>query len=86
MPECYEIVALLSEYLDRDLPQTTCEAIDAHLRQCPHCENAAVSLRRTVDFCRHFRAEDQPGPLAASKQQELRSAFEKALRSLRQGR
>jgi anti-sigma factor RsiW len=86
MPDCNEIVALLSRYLDRDLPQTTCEAIDAHLRQCPDCEKTAVSLRRTVDLCHQFRAEDQPGPLAPAKQQELRRAFEKALESMRQGR
>ena len=86
MPECNEIVALLSEYLDRDLPQTTCETIDAHLRDCPDCEKTAVGLRRTVDLCRRFRAEDQPGLLAPCKQEELRRAFEKALESMRQGR
>jgi predicted anti-sigma-YlaC factor YlaD len=86
MPDCDEIVALLSEYLDRDLPQTTCEAIDAHLARCLQCEDAVVGLRRTVDLCRRFRAEDQPSPLTTSKQQELRGAFEKALESMRQRR
>ena len=83
MPDCDEIVALLSEYLDRDLPPGMCAAIDAHLAVCENCENTAASLRRTVDLCRQFRAEDQPGPLLPGKKEELRSAFEKALESMR---
>jgi anti-sigma factor RsiW len=86
MPECAEIVSMLSEYLDRDLPPDTCAAIDAHVRTCRRCENAAASLRLMVDLCRAFRAEDRPGPLDAGKQRELRSAFEKVLESMRQGR
>ena len=84
MPDCAEIVALLSDYLDRDLPPTTCDVIDAHLNRCPDCGQAAVSLRRTVDLCRQFRSEDQPGPLSPFKQEELRSAFKKALASMPQ--
>ena len=83
MPECKEIVALLSAYLDRDLPQTTCEGIDQHLKQCPNCGQAAESLRRTVELCRQYRAQDHPGLLAPAKQQELRNAFEKALVSMK---
>lgn len=83
MPECKQIVALLSEYLDQDLPQTTCQGIDRHLTQCPNCREAADSLRRTVELCRRYRAQDQPGQLAPSKQQELRTAFEKTLLEMR---
>ena len=86
MADCNEIVAMLSEYLDRDLPPETCSAIDAHLRSCPNCESAAASLRRTVAMCRQFRAEDRPGPLPPDKRQELRSAFEKVLQGLQEGR
>jgi RNA polymerase sigma-70 factor, ECF subfamily len=86
MPECAEIVKMLSDYLDRDLPGDTCSAIDAHLTSCPDCANAAASLRQTVDLCRRFRSEDRPGPLPAAKHQELRSVFERLLESMRQGR
>ena len=86
MPECKKIAALLSEYLDGNLPQPACDTIDSHLKQCPDCEKAALGLRLTVDLCRQFRAEDQPSPLAPVKQQELRSAFEKALALMRQRR
>jgi anti-sigma factor RsiW len=86
MSNCDEIVKMLSEYLDRDLPAETCVEIDAHLRSCPNCANAAASLRQTVDLCRRFRSEDRPGPLDAGKHDELRSAFERVLTSMREGR
>jgi predicted anti-sigma-YlaC factor YlaD len=68
MHDCDTIVEMLSEYLDRDLPPDTCAAIDAHLRTCRDCGNAAADLRRTVDLCRQFRVEDKPGPLADVRQ------------------
>jgi anti-sigma factor RsiW len=83
MSNCDEIISLLSDYLDRDLPPETCASIEAHLESCPRCEDAADSLRQTVGLCRKYRAADRPGPLPAEKQQELRSAFEKALASVR---
>jgi anti-sigma factor RsiW len=82
--DCPEIIALLSDYLDRDLPPETCNAIDAHLRSCVSCHAAAAGLRQSVALCRRYRAEDQPGPLAAEKHRELRTALEKALGTMRE--
>lgn len=86
MPECNQIVTMLSEYLDRDLPPETCATVEAHLRSCPDCEHTAAGLRRTVALCRDFRTSDQPAPLNPDKHRELRLAFEKALQALRQAR
>ena len=86
MPECTQIVKMLSAYLDRDLPPDTCSSIEAHLQSCPNCEQTAAGLRRTVALCRDFRTSDKPGPLNPEKHQELLQAFEKALLALRQGR
>lgn len=82
MPECTEIAAILSDYLDRNLPPDTCSTIDGHLQSCPRCQGVATDLRRTIALCRKFRAEDMPGPLAADNRQQLRTAFEKALESI----
>ena len=85
MHQCPEIIAMLSEYLDRDLPEETCSSIESHLRSCTNCEAAAAGLRQSVAMCRQFRTEDTPGPLPAEKHRELREAFEKALDTIRQG-
>jgi anti-sigma factor RsiW len=82
---CLEITALLSDYLDRDLPAGSCLTIEEHLRSCAKCEATLVGLKNTVAVCRQFRSKDEPGPLAEEKRQALRTAFEKALDSMRRG-
>ena len=86
MPECSEIAAMLSDYLDRDLPPDTCSVIEAHLRSCPNCDRSAAGLRRTVSLCRQYRSTDKPGPLPPDKQREMRAAFENALEAIKRGR
>jgi anti-sigma factor RsiW len=82
MGECDQIAAMLSEYLDRDLPPETCGAIAAHLETCSQCSEQADALRQTVDMCRSFRVTSRPDPLPAEKHAEMRAAFEKALAEL----
>jgi predicted anti-sigma-YlaC factor YlaD len=86
MPDCDEIIGMLSDSLDRDALSGSCSAIEAHLKSCRDCERAAASLRRTVALCRQFRVEDRPDPLPVDKRRELREALERALESMRQGR
>jgi predicted anti-sigma-YlaC factor YlaD len=84
MADCDKIVAMLSEYLDRDLPPDTCCAIEAHLASCVSCGQAAQGLRETVDLCRSYRTESRPGPLAPDKHQEMRAAFQRELDRIRE--
>jgi anti-sigma factor RsiW len=77
--ECRRLFALLSEYLDAELPQQTCEQIAAHLADCPPCAAFLESLRKTVELCRRFRFEEMPAPLGEQVRRELRARYEKAL-------
>ena len=81
--ECRRIFALLSEYLDAELPPDTCEEIEAHLSDCPPCLEFLESLRRTVELCRSFRPAEMPRPLSEEVGMELRELYEKALRGKR---
>ena len=83
--ECSEIIDLLSDYLERDLPPNTCAVLEHHLAECPECTQAAEGLRKTVSLCREYRSENFPAPLAPEKQKALREAFEKVLANLREG-
>lgn len=83
MGDCAQIVAMLSDYLDRDLPPETCGAIARHLQTCEACGNAAESLRATVGLCRQYRMESKPGPLASDKHDEMKRAFQKALSDMK---
>jgi anti-sigma factor RsiW len=84
MLQCTEIQAKLSDYLDRDLPPSSCAELEVHLEQCPHCRAATEALRQTVALCRQFRADDRPTVIATQQKEELRAALSKALATLRE--
>lgn len=77
--DCEHIFALLSEYLDQELPPASCEELEQHLRQCPPCIQFVRSLRRSVDLCRQLGQNPDvplPGPEVMAG---LRTAYEKML-------
>ena len=80
-PECKEIFALLSQYLDLELPDDACRAIEAHIRDCPPCIEFAESLKKTVDLCRQYSAGEVPSPLSEEARSELEAAYLKMLES-----
>lgn len=75
--KCKEVFALLSEYLDLELPPEACAEIEAHIAGCSPCVEFAESLRKTVDLCRRYEPEAMPEPLTAAAREELRVAWEK---------
>lgn len=83
--ECRRIFALLSEYLDAELPADTCEQIAAHLADCPPCIEFVESLKKTVELCRSFRPAEMPAPLSEAVRAELRALYQKALRPTKTG-
>jgi RNA polymerase sigma-70 factor (ECF subfamily) len=77
---CKEIFAMLSEYLDMELPAGTCEQIEEHLAGCPPCVEFLDSLRKTVDLCRGSEPGVRPTPLTAEARDELERAWREMLR------
>jgi anti-sigma factor (TIGR02949 family) len=75
--DCKELFALLSEYLDEELPPGTCEQIRAHIAGCPQCVEFVNSLRRSVDLLHKLRESEAPGPLPEAARDELRRAFQR---------
>ena len=74
---CKEIFALLSEYLDVELPPDACQEIEAHIEGCAPCVEFAESLRKTVALCREYQPAEVPPPLGARAKQELEEAYRK---------
>lgn len=85
--ECRRIFALLSEFLDGELPADTCEQVAAHIKDCPPCIAFMESLRKTVELCRAIQAGEQPRPLDPAAREELRALYQKMLaaRGVRHG-
>lgn len=78
-PECKEIFALLSEYLDLELPPDACEKLQAHIANCPPCVEFAESLRKTIELCRRYRPEDLPEPAGKQAREQLWEAYRRSL-------
>lgn len=78
--ECKQIFAMLSEYLDRELPADLCETIDTHIAGCPPCVEFVKSLEKTVAYCRGVGSgAEKPRPLSADRLEELRRAYERSV-------
>jgi len=62
---CKQIFAMLSEYLDGELPVKNCRELERHLKGCRPCIAYLDSLKTTVEACRRYKAPRAP---ALSKQ------------------
>ncbi|HTR38981.1 MAG TPA: zf-HC2 domain-containing protein [Bryobacteraceae bacterium] len=77
--KCQEVFALLSEYLNLELPPDACREIEQHLAGCAPCVEFAESLRKTVELCRRYQPAELPGPLGETARAELLGAYQKML-------
>lgn len=80
---CQEVFALLSDYLDLELPPEACREIEKHLAGCPPCIEFAESLRKTVQLCRQYHPAELPGPLEQEAREQLLAAYRQALAAMR---
>ncbi|MFP5237388.1 MAG: sigma-70 family RNA polymerase sigma factor [Acidobacteriota bacterium] len=56
-PECRELFANLSEYLDQRMNSTTCEQMKQHIEACPNCIAFLKDLRVAIDRCKSLNME-----------------------------
>jgi len=78
-PKCKEVFALLSDYLNLELPPDACRSIEVHLNGCEPCIEFVESLRKTVDLCKRYRPEDLPAPIGEEARAQLMSAYQRML-------
>lgn len=79
--ECRELFALLSEYLDAELPPEACEHIRGHIQGCAACVEFLESLKRSIELVRRFDSGERPSPLPPSAREELKAAYRRVLAS-----
>lgn len=82
---CREVFALLSQYLDFELPPGACEQIETHIAGCPPCVEFMESLRMTVELCRQYKPSEFPEPLREETRTQLRAAWRKMRANQQQG-
>jgi anti-sigma factor RsiW len=76
---CKKMFALLSEYLDLELPAEACKVMDAHIMGCEPCAAFTESLRKTIELCREYQPKELPDPIARDARQKLFEAYQKML-------
>ena len=76
---CKEVLTLLSDYLDFELPPEACDQIEHHLAECSPCVEFAESLKKTVELCRSFETREMPRPLSDEARADLEKAWKKML-------
>ena len=76
--DCRALFERVSEYLDDELEPAFCQKIEAHLRDCPQCEDCFEALRRTVGMCKELPYEEVS--------RDVRLRLRKTLKKLLEGR
>lgn len=79
--DCSSIFALLSEYLDRDLPPADCEELERHIQACEPCVAFVDSLKKSVALGHSYAPSVEVPELAPETKQSLREAYDRMLAS-----
>ena len=77
--DCSHIFAVLSEYLDRELPPASCEELEDHLSDCPECVEFVQSLKRSMRLCRQLGESVPPPAVDEEAMASLRRAYKQML-------
>lgn len=57
----------LSEYLDRELDELTCQDIERHAKECIACRVCLETLKQTVNLCHSINQDEKPVPTDFAK-------------------
>lgn len=58
--DCRDCIKKISEFMDGETDERTCEKIRDHLKSSRKCRNCLESLEKTVDVCRKSTHEGVP--------------------------
>jgi anti-sigma factor (TIGR02949 family) len=78
--DCSDVFARLSEYLDRELPDASCEEIERHIAGCAPCIQFVESLRKSIRLTHGIEAVEGLAPLPQELKEKLRRAFDTTLK------
>lgn len=81
MPDCKDIFAHLSEYLDSELSPEECARFDAHICSCAPCVEFINSLKLSIDLCKECGSAVKPAPLKPEVREQLLAAYRKVAAS-----
>jgi anti-sigma factor RsiW len=77
--DCSTIFALLSEYLERDLPPADCDELERHIQACEPCVAFVESLKKSVALGQGYTPVTEVPALAPETKQSLKDAYHRML-------
>ncbi len=77
--DCYELIELVSEYLDAELNDEYVEELEGHLELCPHCRALFVSMKTTIESF-HVSQEYTVPPAAHRRLKERLIIYSRTIR------
>jgi anti-sigma factor RsiW len=60
---CTDLVGLLADYVEHQLPSEVHDELERHLARCPRCVAQLKTYESTVSLLRSIRDEDLPAEL-----------------------
>lgn len=76
---CKKIFAGLSDYLDGQLDDFSCEELEKHLNGCEPCKKFLRSLETAIQRCQHSPGERPDPKQAAALRKQLLATYSRAL-------
>ena len=76
---CRKMFAGLSDYLDGELDDFSCEEIEAHIEGCKPCKKFLDSLKASIHTCRQSPQDCPDQAKAASLRKQLLATYSRAL-------
>ena len=61
--QCCNVVRLLADYLERQLPAAIQRELEQHLQRCPRCVSQLHTYKSTVSLLRSLKDEELPPEL-----------------------
>ena len=63
MPRCTDVVSLLADFVEHNLPGDLHAQLEQHLSRCPRCVAQLKTYESTVSLLRSIREDDLPTEL-----------------------
>lgn len=74
---CDTLLAQISSYLDGELPESTCSAIERHAASCPACGKVIDDFRTTTGLCRTAATAPLPDDVRELARERVRLLLQK---------
>jgi len=62
-PRCTDVVSLLADFVEHNLPGEVHAQLEQHLSRCPRCVAQLKTYESTVSLLRSIREDDLPSEL-----------------------